>query len=377
MAATSLYIGLMSGTSLDGVDAVLASFDAHGHPTLLSRSSIDFPPALQTEMLALNASGLDELGRAALAANALVKLYAKAVEHVLALANVSPKQVSALGAHGQTVRHRPDLGYTIQLNAPALLAERTGISVIADFRSRDVAAGGQGAPLVPIFHAGVFSAPHTRVIVNLGGIANITVLRPQQSPFGFDTGPANVLMDMWCTQHTGRNFDQDGAWGAAGEPDRDLLSTLLDSESWFAQPAPKSTGRDLFNRAWLENRLNQFGIDTHQPDTITDTTKQNIQATLRLLTAETVAQCILTYASDVQEVLVCGGGARNTALMLDLQKLIPCPVRTTQAVGIDTQDVEALAFAWLAWAHQHGVAAGNPAVTGAAGQRILGACWPA
>lgn len=377
MAATSLYLGLMSGTSLDGVDAVLASFDSHGRPTLLSRSSIDFPPALQAELLTLNASGFDELGRAALAANALVKLYAQAVEHALALAEVSPKQVSALGAHGQTVRHRPELGYTIQLNAPALLAELTGISVIADFRSRDVAAGGQGAPLVPIFHAGIFSAPHTRVIVNLGGIANITVLRPQQPPFGFDTGPANVLMDMWCAQHTGRNFDQNGAWGDAGEPNRDLLSVLLDSEPWFTQPAPKSTGRDLFNREWLEKRLTQFGLDPHQPDTLTNTDKQNIQATLRLLTAETVAQCIRTYASDVQEVLVCGGGARNTALMLDLQKLIPCPVRTTQSVGIETQDVEALAFAWLAWAHQHGVAAGHPAVTGAAGQRILGACWPA
>lgn len=377
MAATSLYLGLMSGTSLDGVDAVLARFDAHGRPTLLSRSSIDFPPALQAEMLALNASGLDELGRAALAANTLVKLYAKAVEHTLALAEVSPMQVSALGAHGQTVRHRPDLGYTIQLNAPALLAELTGITVIADFRSRDVAAGGQGAPLVPIFHAGIFSAPHTRVIVNLGGIANITVLRTQQSPLGFDTGPANVLMDMWCAQHTGRNFDRDGAWGDAGEPDRDLLSFLLGSEPWFAQSAPKSTGRDLFNREWLQKRLTQFGIDTHQPDTLTDATKQNIQATLRLLTAETVAQCIRTYASDVQEVLVCGGGARNTALMRDLQQSIPCPVRTTQSVGIETQDVEALAFAWLAWAHQHGVAAGNPTVTGATGQRILGACWPA
>jgi anhydro-N-acetylmuramic acid kinase len=325
----------------------------------------------------LNASGLDELGRAALAANTLVKLYAQAVEHALALAGVSPKQVSALGAHGQTVRHRPELGYTIQLNAPALLAELTGISVIADFRSRDVAAGGQGAPLVPIFHAGIFSAPHTRVIVNLGGIANITVLRPQQPPFGFDTGPANVLMDMWCAQHTGRNFDQNGAWGDAGEPNRDLLSVLLNSEPWFAQPAPKSTGRDLFNREWLEKRLIQFGMDTHQPDALTDTDKQNIQATLRLLTAETVAQCLRTYASDVQEVLVCGGGARNTALMLDLQKLIPCPVRTTQRLGIETQDVEALAFAWLAWAHQHGVTAGQPAITGAAGPRILGACWPA
>jgi anhydro-N-acetylmuramic acid kinase len=226
----------MSGTSLDGVDAVLARFDSQGRPTLLSRSSTDFPPALQAELLALNASGPDELGRAALAANTLVKLYARAVEHTLALAEVSPKQVSALGAHGQTVRHRPELGYTIQLNAPALLAELTGISVIADFRSRDVAAGGQGAPLVPIFHAGIFSVPHTRVIVNLGGIANITVLRPQQPPFGFDTGPANVLMDMWCAQHTGHNFDQNGAWGADGEPNRALLSVLIGSEPWFARP---------------------------------------------------------------------------------------------------------------------------------------------
>lgn len=377
MAASTLFVGLMSGTSLDGVDAVLASFDSEGRPTLLSRSSIDFPTALQTELLALNASGLDELGRAALAANALAALYAQSVAQALALADISPKQVTAIGAHGQTVRHRPDLGYTIQLNAPALLAELTGISVIADFRSRDVAAGGQGAPLVPIFHAGVFSAPHTRVILNLGGIANITVLRPQQHPIGFDTGPANVLMDMWCAQHTGRSFDQDGAWGNAGEPDRDLLSGLLASEPWFAQPAPKSTGRDLFNREWLEKRLTKFGIDPDKAGTLTDVEKQNIQATLRRLTAETVAQCVRTYAGDVQEVLVSGGGARNKALMQDLQKALHCPVRTTECEGIATQDVEALAFAWLAWAHQHGVAAGNPAVTGAAGQRILGACWPA
>ena len=367
----------MSGTSLDGVDAVLAHFDSLGHPTLLSRASVDFPPALKTELLALNASGVDELSRAALAANTLATLSARAVEQVLSVAGVSPKQVNALGAHGQTVRHRPDLGYTLQLNAPALLAELTGISVIADFRSRDVAAGGQGAPLVPIFHAGIFSVPHTRVILNLGGIANITVLRPQQSVFGFDTGPANVLMDLWCAKHTGRDFDQDGAWGEAGQPDAGLLTALIESEPWFTRSAPKSTGRDLFNLNWLEMRLSQFGINIHNPESLTDTEKQNIQATLRRLTAETVTQCVRQYAGDAREVLVCGGGARNTALMHDLQSMMPCSVRTTDSEGIGTQDVEALAFAWLAWAHQHGVAAGDSAVTGAVGPRILGACWPA
>ena len=369
MAQTALYIGLMSGTSLDGVDAVLARFNSHGRPTLLARASVDFPPTLRAEFLDLNARGPDELERSALAANALATLYAQAVKHVLSQAQVSAQDIAAIGAHGQTVRHRPDLGFTIQLNTPALLAELTGISVIADFRSRDVAAGGQGAPLVPIFHAGVFPAPHSRVILNLGGIANISILRPQQPPLGFDTGPANVLMDMWCAQHTGHAFDQDGAWGAAGKTDPGVLKHLLDSEPWFSLPVPKSTGRDLFNRGWLDHRLASFAATSHDP--------QNIQATLRQLTVQTVAQCVMTYAGDAKEVLVCGGGARNQALMSDLQQAIPCSVRTTDDVGIGTQDVEALAFAWLAWAHQKRIAAGNPAVTGAREPRILGACWPA
>jgi anhydro-N-acetylmuramic acid kinase len=328
------------------------------------------------ELLALNESGPDELERAALAANGLATLYAQVVQEVLLKAGVTPKQVSALGAHGQTVRHRPDRGFTIQLNAPALLAELTGISVIADFRSRDVAAGGQGAPLVPIFHAGIFPAPHTRVILNLGGIANITILRPNQPPIGFDTGPANVLMDMWCARHTGHAFDQDGAWGAGGQADSTLLAELLGSEPWFALPAPKSTGRDLFNRDWLEKRLNIYSTGDEQTAAIAAVPAQNIQATLRRLTTETVARSVQTYAADAKEVLVCGGGARNTALMVDLQRALTCEVRTTDSEGIGTQDVEALAFAWLAWAHQQGVPAGNPAVTGAKGMRILGAYWP-
>ena len=367
----------MSGTSLDGIDAVLARFDPAGRPTLLARAATEFPPALQAELLALNQSGPDELERAALAANSLAGLYAQVVQEVLRQAGVTPKQVSALGAHGQTVRHRPDRGFTIQLNAPALLAELTGISVIADFRSRDVAAGGQGAPLVPIFHAGIFPAPHTRVILNLGGIANITILRPNQPPIGFDTGPANVLMDMWCTRHTGRAFDQDGAWGASGQADAALLAAMLDAEPWFALPAPKSTGRDLFNRDWLETKLNAFQTGDGQTAAENDAFAQNVQATLRRLTVETVARAVQTYAADAKEVLVCGGGARNTALMADLQRTLACDVRTTDSEGIGTQDVEALAFAWLAWAHQQGIPAGNPAVTGARGMRILGAYWPA
>jgi anhydro-N-acetylmuramic acid kinase len=362
---------------LDGVDAVLARFDQAGHPTLLASVGIQFPPALQTELLALNETGPDELERAALAANGLATLYAQAVQEVLLKAGVAPKQVSALGAHGQTVRHRPDRGYTIQLNAPALLAELTGISVIADFRSRDVAAGGQGAPLVPIFHAGIFPAPHTRVILNLGGIANITILRPNQPPVGFDTGPANVLMDMWCARHTGCAYDHDGQWGAGGQPDSALLAMLLDSEPWFALPAPKSTGRDLFNRDWLETRLNIYQKASTQSLVVNNLFAQNVQATLRRLTAETVARAVQTYAAEAKEMLVCGGGARNTALMADLQRTLACDVRTTDSEGIGTQDVEALAFAWLAWAHQQGIPAGNPAVTGAKGMRILGACWPA
>ena len=249
----------MSGTSLDGIDAVLARFDAKGHPTILSRANVGLTQSLKEELLALNTSGSDELARAAKASNALVDLYAQAVEQALAQTSFAREEVMAIGAHGQTVRHCPQDGYTLQLNAPARLAELTGINVIADFRSRDVAAGGQGAPLVPMFHAGVFAASHTRVILNLGGIANITILRPNAEPQGFDTGPANALMDGWCKWHTGDPYDANGQWGTGGTIDQDLLDLLLESEPWFAIPPPKSTGRDLFNLAWLEHRLRQCG----------------------------------------------------------------------------------------------------------------------
>lgn len=364
----------MSGTSLDGVDAVLARFTEDGKPEVLARSDQPFPAELRNEFLSLNSSGPDELARAWTAANALAEIYALAVKETLVSARLNPADVCAIGAHGQTVRHQPALGYTIQLNAPALLAERTKISVIADFRSRDVAAGGQGAPLVPFFHAGVFQSDQTRVILNLGGIANITVLRPAQDPIGFDTGPANVLMDLWCQRHTGHSFDQEGRWGASGQVDSTLLSFLIESEPWFALAAPKSTGRDLFHEAWLQSRLDQLqkALPDRPPLAVADT-----QATLRALTAQTVANAVKTHAPDIAEVLVCGGGARNRALLEELRIRLSCAVALTDTAGINAQDVEALAFAWLAWAHQRGIPVSSNAVTGASGARILGAFWPA
>lgn len=362
----------MSGTSLDGIDAVLARFDSNGLPTILSRASVLFTSSLKDELFALNISGRDELARAALASNALADLYAQAVEQALAHAGVSRSAVIAIGAHGQTVRHCPNDGYTIQLNAPARLAELTGMNVIADFRSRDVAAGGQGAPLVPMFHAGVFAAPHTRVVLNLGGIANITILRPQAEPQGFDTGPANVLMDLWCRLHTDQPYDANGHWGAGGTVDPHFLQVLVEDEPWFSLPPPKSTGRDLFNQAWLEQRLRQAGIE------LLDASRaQDVQATLRALTAQTVVNAIQTHAPDAKDLLVCGGGAHNAALLNDLRGKLGYTVEPTDSFGIGTQDVEALAFAWLAWAHEQRIAVSRPAVTGARGHRILGACWPA
>jgi len=374
MSAHTLYIGLMSGTSMDGVDAVLASFDAQGRPQVIERSDAPFSNALRDEFLALNRSGVDELARSALAANALAEVYASAVAQLLTRTNLPASSINAIGAHGQTVRHQPAQGYTIQLNAPAYLAELTGITVIADFRSRDVAAGGQGAPLVPMFHTGVFASAHMRAILNLGGIANVTILEPGKDPIGFDTGPANVLMDLWCEMHTGASYDKQGAWGAQGVVHAELLEHLFHSEPWFALEAPKSTGRDLFHRSWLESRIHHVQSLHPEKPAINP---QDIQATLRALTAQSAADAIKKYAALASDVLVCGGGARNAALMAELQQRLPCPVNPTDIAGIGTQDVEALAFAWLAWAHQKGLAVGNPCVTGARGARILGATWPA
>ncbi len=400
MEAPLHYIGLMSGTSMDGVDAVLAAFDPTGRPRVVARAQAAIPPALRQDLLALNQPGDNELHRASMASNALARIYAAAVYQVLSQSNMPANRVSAIGAHGQTIRHQPALGYTIQLNAPALLAELTGIDVIADFRSRDVAAGGQGAPLVPIFHQAVFGSERVRVILNLGGIANITVLRPGSNPLGCDTGPANMLMDLWCQAHTGADFDKNGEWSLSGQPQADLLRYLISSEPWFAATPPKSTGRDLFNEQWLRSRIEEHlkkqtaSVKTHKMWTQDDLTRrqnlacesgntskvqaQDVQATLRQLTAQTIAATIRQLAPEATDVITCGGGVRNLALMNEIALALPgCHVRTTLDEGLDPQDVEALAFAWLAWAHQQKTAGNIPAVTGAAGPRVLGATWPA
>lgn len=363
-----LYIGIMSGTSLDGVDTVLCRIQSDGKPSCLARHHRPFEPALRQRLLALNAPGPDELHVAHMLANQLANAYASGVNEMLAHEGIHANQVRAIGAHGQTVRHRPDLRYTVQINSPALLAEQTGIDVIADFRSRDIAAGGQGAPLVPAFHARVFSGCDDRVILNLGGIANVTILKENGHVLGFDTGPANLLMDAWCEQHTGQPFDEAGRWGATGQVNLPLLDRLFKSQPWFDEPAPKSTGRDMFNMHWLQSILAQCDAPLSPAD---------VQATLQHLTALSVLTALEREGLTSPDLFVCGGGARNEALMQLLVELGARSAQTTDTLGIPSQDVEAIAFAWLAWAFTQRQPANLPQVTGARSSRILGALWPA
>lgn len=362
-----LYAGVMSGTSLDGVDAVVADFARHSHRPceLLAAAFRPFPPALRDELFALQRAGPDELARAAGAANALADACADAIAAALDEAGVTAAEVVAAGVHGQTLRHRPDEGWTLQLNNAARIAERSGITIVADFRSRDVAAGGQGAPLVPGFHAALFGADVHRVVVNIGGVANLTDLPPGGPVRGFDTGPGNVLVDLWCARHRGEAFDRDGAWARSGRADDTLLAALL-AEPYFARTPPKSTGRDLFGSDWLDARLAGRAI-----------APVDVQATLVTLTARTVADAVRTQCAGATEVLFCGGGAKNPALLETLAaELSPRCVTTTAAHGVAVDHVEALAFAWLAREALEGRPGNLPAATGARGPRVLGAIYP-
>ncbi|MBA3623579.1 MAG: anhydro-N-acetylmuramic acid kinase [Methylibium sp.] len=364
-----LFIGLMSGTSLDGADGVLAAFP-DGRAQVLAHAHRPFDSALRGELLALNTAGHNELHRAALAANALTRMYS---EVVTALCEAAPgRAVRAIGAHGQTVRHRPGqfdgTGYTLQLNAPALLAELTGIAVVADLRSRDLAAGGQGAPLVPAFHNAQFAcAGQDIAVANIGGIANLSLLGADGAARGFDCGPGNALMDLWCLRHRGAAFDDRGRWAAQGQ----VLPALLDAalrDPYFALSPPKSTGRDDFHADWLDALL------AGQPSA----SARDVQATLCELTARTVANGVHRHLPRARELLVCGGGALNDELMRRLAQALPqFHIESTASRGLAPLHVEAAAFAWLARAHLRGEPGNLSAVTGARGPRLLGALYPA
>jgi anhydro-N-acetylmuramic acid kinase len=366
-----LYIGLMSGTSLDGVDGVLADFAA-ATPLVVSHASAPFVPALRAELLALNASGSDELHRAALAGNALMRVYAHVVGELLANSKVAAGRIVAIGAHGQTVRHRPQqfdgTGYTLQLCQPALLAELTGIDVVCDFRSRDVAAGGQGAPLAPFFHQAVFGRRGQTVgVLNVGGISNLTLLRADDSMLGFDCGPGNSLMDAWCAQHLGEAYDADGAWAASGEPIPELLAGLL-AEPYFGRTPPKSTGRDLFNMPWLAGHLRSFP----------GAKPQDVQATLAELAARACAADVLRHEPSLPRLIVCGGGALNGHLMRRLRAMLPAAeVTPSTEAGLPPLQVEAAAFAWLARKTVRREKLALESTTGARGARVLGCIYPA
>jgi len=354
----------MSGTSLDGIDAVLADFSAPS--SLLADHYEAFSTELRSAVSALLLPGFDEISRCAAVANELSQHYATAVNALLRGVNMESANVRAIGCHGQTVRHDPHRGYTVQLVNGALLAELTGISVVCDFRSRDIAAAGQGAPLVPAFHAATFrDASLSRVIVNLGGIANITYLPTTGTITGFDCGPANVLLDEWIEATRGLPLDAEGDWAAGGKVIPDLLRVLL-RHPFFRQAPPKSTGRDVFSLDWVRSHLTDSYAD------------QDIQATLAELSAHAVADAITRWCEHVDEVFLCGGGAHNIDMAQRLQALLRTPkVASTAVLGVDPDWVEALAFAWLARETIEGRPGNLVAVTGASGPRCLGCVYPA
>lgn len=370
----TLYIGLMSGTSLDGVDGVLIDFaSTQGPPiTLRAHHHRPFDSTLRSELLALNAAGDNELHRAALAANAIAQTYAAVIGELLKLGGATADEVKAIGAHGQTVRHRPGAfdgtGYTVQLLNGALLAELTGIDVISDMRQRDVAAGGQGAPLAPGLHSALFGAPgQTRAVLNLGGIANLTILGADATVTGFDCGPACALLDGWCLRHRGQPLDEGGRWAATGQVLEPLLAALLD-EPYFGLPPPKSTGRDLFNLAWLDAHLAR-----HAPNA----TPADVQATLAALTVRSIAQDVRRHAGTASLLLACGGGAHNAHLMRELAAQLPfLRLTTTASLGLPVDQVEGAAFAWLAHRFVERQPGNLCAVTGALGPRLLGTFHP-
>lgn len=361
----SLYLGVMSGTSLDGLD--IALIEQTTETRLVATHYIRMPEALRRDLLALCSPGQDELARAATAEQEWVKLATHGIETLLQQQGLEAAQIRAIGSHGQTVRHEPSRGFTLQIGNPALLTELTGISVVSDFRRRDIAAGGQGAPLVPAFHEALFTHP-TRItaVLNIGGFSNLSLLEPGRPVQGFDCGPGNVLLDAWIQRHMRCDFDEDGRWAASGHVQPCLLNTLL-ADGFFSAQGPKSTGRELFNLAWLDQHLLPMP----------SMSAADVQATLLELTAISIVESLKAAQQNTELLLVCGGGARNQRMMQRLAQLLPeCSVSTTDAHGVPADWVEAMAFAWLAHCCLETIPANRPRVTGARGLRVLGAIYP-
>ena len=368
------YIGLMSGTSADGIDAVAVAIHEPRQLELLASSHHPYSDSLRDQILSLTQPGDDEIGRSAVLDGVLGELFADAANSLLRQAGLNKAEVRAIGSHGQTIRHAPGAAhpYTVQIANPAVIAEQTGITTIADFRARDMAAGGEGAPLVPAFHHWLFQHPgKRRAIVNIGGIANVTALpvEAQGAVIGFDTGPGNTLLDRWITRHRGVRYDADGDWAAAGAVIEALLQHLS-QDPYFARRPPKSTGTEYFNLPWLDAQLKKV---LHDRNAAAD-----VQATLVELTARTIARAIDQQAGGADEVFVCGGGAHNRELMRRLQAdLAAVPVRSTAELGLHPDWVEATAFAWLGHQTLAGRPGNLPSVTGARHPALLGAIYPA
>lgn len=363
-----LFIGLMSGTSVDGIDAALVDFSG-SRPALVGHCFQAWPERIRDELKKLSSPGENEIERLGQADIAVANQFADAVSELLRQTGVDASRIGAIGSHGQTIRHRPDAAqpFTLQIGDPNQLAEKTGITVVADFRRRDMAAGGEGAPLAPAFHAAYLRSPtENRVVLNLGGIANITLLPadPGRQVIGFDTGPANTLMDAWILANLGRPFDGQGGWAAQGQVIDELLERLLETD-YFRRPPPKSTGPELFNLAWLRQQLGENNI-----------APADIQATLCALSSQSIIRAIRRYAPDCERVICCGGGVKNPLLMEQLGRGLKIPVDTTAAHGIDPDQLEAMAFAWLARQTLRGQPGNLVEVTGASHPVILGGIYP-
>jgi anhydro-N-acetylmuramic acid kinase len=371
MAESSYYIGLMSGTSLDGVDAVLVDFSKE-NPPLLASHSHSIPKDIQKKLIEFTqADWCGSISSIGVFHQQLGKLFADAVNQLFQTSKITPQEIQAIGSHGQTIWHQPEgeFPFSLQLGDANLIAELTTITTVADFRSRDIAAGGQGAPLVPAFHHKVLSHPEkNRVILNIGGIANISYLPSKANNelvVGFDTGPGNGLIDAWIRTHKDISYDKNGDWAESGDIQTHLLDKLL-NDPYFSLPAPKSTGKEFFNMIWLENTLK---------DELSNHKAEDIQATLTELTAKSIADSI---EKPCDELFVCGGGIHNQFLIERLQFHLPqTPIASTQELGIDPDWMEAIAFAWLAKQTMEGKAGNLPSATGAKGSRILGAIYSA